>query len=537
VLVERATRLCQADPAAQLIVVTFTRQAAAELRRRLEEKLANLANVRVATFHSLALQQMLINNRVRICSPTEQLALLQLAAQAHLAEKDFPAFRSAADAYTSGQPSALDRADFQLTYDAYLELLAGHSAIDFGQGVLSAVEGMESGEIRPYPCDYLLVDEVQDIDPTQVRWVMAHTAAGATLTIVGDDDQSIFGFRSAMGIRGMTFIQDRHSAERIELTINYRSHLEILSLAVRLINHNLKRVPKQLASAKGAGGAVRLHSRYWSDEDEDEAIATHLQRTPGEWAVIARTNRKLDRIAHALRSLGIRFSRPGRTPFWESEEPALFLRLLSPAPLSDPLTRAALQARTRAGSDPQRGSRDPIHELSEALKSCSRALAPAVRINAVAAWLQTHVQGLPKNRIAGARQLIEHCKGYLSSMEGSLESRLAQARRPRSTKEEDIRLISMHGAKGLEFDNVWIAGCQDGVIPNSRSQDLEEERRLMYVAMTRAERHLHLSFAWNQQVTPFERTPYLKRLAPSRFLTMDLKLPIPPRESVTPRAA
>ena len=293
--------------------MTFTRQAAAEMRHRLVESLGDLSHIRVATFHSLALQQLVTATQMRICGPAEQMALLRLAAQAHLPDSEFRSFQSAADAYTSGQSDSLAKEEYQLAYDAYLQLLGDHSAVDFGHGVLRAVEGMESGTLRPFPCHHLLVDEVQDIDPTQVRWVIAHTSAGAQLTIVGDDDQSIYAFRHALGYRGMRALEAHHRSSRVELVVNYRSHREILGLAVRLINHNQERVPKDLLAAKGPGGSVSLHSRYWTDVDEDFAVARHVAATKDPWAVIARTNRKLDRVAHSLRMLRVPFSRPGRT--------------------------------------------------------------------------------------------------------------------------------------------------------------------------------------------------------------------------------
>lgn len=532
VLVERSAKLAKENPDSQQVLVTFTRQAAGELGRRLEKKLVDLARVRIATFHALALQQVILNDQTRICSPSEQLVLQRLAAQAHLPDKDFMRFRSAVDSYTSGNLSALDCSAFQLAYESYLELLAEHSAIDFGQALLRAVKGMRAGTIKPYPCDYLLVDEVQDIDPTQVRWVREHTDAGATLMIVGDDDQSIYGFRSALGIRGMRYLGEAHSASEVFLSTNYRSHVEILGLAMSLIGQNAERVAKDLRSAKGAGGSVKLHSRYWKDLDEDEAIVNHLRSSEKPWAVIARTNRKLDRIGHALRTLKVPFVRPGRTRFWDTEIPSLFLRLLDAHALRDRLTLAAARLRCAPSSDKSKTEPEGIRILRRALKRDSGRAGAQECIDAVADWLSNHVNGIAPDRLAQQRRLIQHCRQYLSDMDGSLSARLQQARRPASDDEERITLLTMHGAKGMEFDSVWIAGCQDGVIPSKRSDDIEEERRLLYVAMTRAERCLHISFAWNQEITPEERQPYLKRLTPSRFLTADLKIPIPGRDQV-----
>lgn len=125
----------------------------------------------------------------------------------------------------------------------------------------------------------------------------------------------------------MKTIAERHGATIMPLSVNYRSHDEILGVATNLIEHNRERVAKELNSLLGAGGSVRLHARYWADGKEPQAVASTTGRTLGSWGVIARTNRRLDGVARALEEAGIAFSRPGRAHFLESEDAALFLRL------------------------------------------------------------------------------------------------------------------------------------------------------------------------------------------------------------------
>lgn len=528
VLVERAARLHAERPLAEIVVVTFTRQAAIELRRRLSEKVATLARLRVATFHSLALQQLLTRTNSRICGPSEQMALLRRAAAGHLSDSNFRDFLSASDAYTSGDLSALDNPEYQRAYDDYLDLLAEYNAVDFSQGILKSVEGMEDGTLAPFPCNHLLVDEVQDIDAMQVRWVAAHTRAGAELTVVGDDDQSIYAFRSALGYRGMQKIQRSLDAALLRLSINYRNHDEVLGLAVSLIEHNTNRVPKNLMSAKGSGGQARLHASFWTDLEEVGAMIDHVQQSPSGWALIARSNYKLDVAERLLRERKIPFSRPGRARFWESEEPALFLGLLRPDALHDPLLFSA--ACTRAACTLQDR---PIAALRQLLRR-RRSEAPDVFIHSVSSWLLQHVGGLQADRRDGIRGIVERCRRYLLEMTGTLDERIHHATRPPSTKRERLCLLTMHAAKGLEFPAVWIFGCQDGVIPSNREANLAEERRLLYVAMTRAESELHLSFSWNKTINYRDRDPGLRRATPSRFLSLDLGLPMPTRASVDP---
>lgn len=531
VLVERAARLRAAHPEASIVVVTFTRQAARELRERLSKKMATLARTRVATFHSLALQQILSGSDARICKPGDQMALLRRAWFEFGDDEGFRGFASAVDAVAAGGPSALDNLDYLSAYDRYLELLLHLSVIDFSQAILKAVSAMRSGELTPIPCQYLLVDEVQDIDGTQLKWVIAHTDQGACLTVVGDDDQSLYGFRHSLGFGGMRRITQALEAEVITLSVNYRSHSEILEAASQLIGENTNRIPKALSAAKGPGGRILLHDRCWTDVDEAERLAANLGSSREPCAVIARTNAKLDRVASVLDEKEIPYSRPGRARFWDSEEPSLFLGLLSPVGLDDPLTLSA--ACTHAGvapSDHQRAA--PIVELKAILQRHRDREQPSSLIQVVCGWLRTHMAGVAESRQDGIGRIIDACQSAMLKMPGHLDARIIRALRPAPTKLERIVLVTMHGAKGLEWPTVWIYGCQDGVVPNRRATDLEEERRLLYVAMTRAEQTLHLSFAWNQLRTRRTGETYPSKLTPSRFLSMDLGLPIPSRGDI-----
>ena len=119
-----------------------------------------------------------------------------------------------------------------------------------------AVEGMEQGTIPPYPFTYLLVDEFQDTDPLQYRWIELHAKAGSIVTVVGDDDQSIYAFREALGYRGMESFITEFDAKPVVLGSNYRCRAEILSAADRVIRNNVDRIAKVLRAEKGAGGSV-----------------------------------------------------------------------------------------------------------------------------------------------------------------------------------------------------------------------------------------------------------------------------------------
>ena len=533
VLVERAARLRRDFPTDPILIATFTRQAANEVRERLTATLPSLADMRVATFHSFALQQILSAGTVRLCSPADQIALMRRAWLEVCTSCSLTSFCQAVEALTSGASAGLTEVEHAAAYDRYLELLLQHSAIDFSQAILRSVSGMASGSLAPLPCRHILVDEVQDIDSTQLQWLHAHIEAGATLTSVGDDDQAIYGWRHSLGFEGMSLICRRYRAEIITLSTNYRSHREILSWADRLIAHNEHRIPKSLTSSRGPGGAVYLHDQCWTDLEEAQLVARYAEEARDGFAVIARTNLKLDAVASELTHRQIPFTRHGQGSFWESEDPSLFLALLSPSGLSDPLTMSALTM--RVGKVP--GGREPgqIRKLRRELAALIRDPDPTDAINMVADFLHIHNAGLNPNRIEGADRAVDACRLSLLKMSGPLRERIAKAKRPPRTRAERVVLLTMHASKGLEFPTVWIIGCEASTLPHPKCPDIEEERRLMYVAMTRAERALHISFPRRKLRTRKTKRQtqetYLQRLDPSPFLSNDLGIEVAPMES------
>jgi superfamily I DNA/RNA helicase len=154
-----------------------------------------------------------------------------------------------------------------------------------------SVAGMESGEIKPYAFTDLIVDEFQDTDPLQYRWVELHAMAGAHVTVVGDDDQSIYGFRAALGFRGMESFASSFEARRVVLGSNYRCRDEILSAADRVIRNNVDRIPKRLVAERGAGGAVPL-SRHCS---RNSLRGNRARFSPARIAYWIRSNRSAGR--------------------------------------------------------------------------------------------------------------------------------------------------------------------------------------------------------------------------------------------------
>ncbi|MGF6960803.1 superfamily I DNA/RNA helicase [Paraburkholderia youngii] len=244
--------LLLSDPAAIVGAVTFSKDAAVELRDRILALAGDGTRKRLiaGTFHSLAFRQL---GKRDIATDGDRMALIaRVIAELGLDCKPEDVVPVIEGIKTNFGRVEAGTGDAQI-YAAYQASLERNGKIDFQDMLRLAVAGMEAGDIEPYHFTDLLVDEFQDTDPLQYRWVELHAQAGANVTVVGDDDQSIYGFRAALGFRGMESFATSFNARRVVLGSNYRCHDEILSAADRVIRNNADRILKVLRAERGPG--------------------------------------------------------------------------------------------------------------------------------------------------------------------------------------------------------------------------------------------------------------------------------------------
>lgn len=522
--VAKATRILR-DPARSLVMVTFTKEAAEEMRRRLSAALHATGQrapgderLIVATFHSIAIQHLSRSRpRFKVLSPAAQNILFRDAAFAANVDKDqwgdvqrdFERFMYAVDR-EAAEISPLARA----VVDRYTRLVRDSGQVDLYTVMRDCALLVDRGEIKPLAYTDLLVDEGQDTDDLQRLWIFAHARAGTTVTIVGDDDQSIYEWRNALGYAGMQSFLDQFHARRIELGDNFRCRAEILTPAATLIANNRKRLGKTLVAKRGRGGALTAF-RTADTEDQYFGVAEIIQRVPqahANAAVLARTNISLDQLEIVLRGRGLSYQRIGRS-IWEQPVIAGYLGLLqalldgSPAGLLPVLllrnvsdtVRSDLLTALRGNAAPYLdGQIPPLDSLDASdaavLKSlaadCSywrrqlRGHGSGGSVREVV--LEVSEQFAKWNKGGANKSLLELCGRILADLNGPLSSRLRLvSRKDRNRASAPVTLMTMHGAKGLEFETVHI-------IDAVKSQDAtaalrpEAERRLVYVAITRA---------------------------------------------------
>jgi DNA helicase-2/ATP-dependent DNA helicase PcrA len=552
----------------EVLAVTFTNKAAREMVERVERLLVGpLSGGFVGTFHRFALQLLRNHPREaglparfaiadeddqrrtldgvlkRLAVPTAQLSPRTARSRISAAKNALLGPRETAEAARSAQERLLAE-----VYAAYQEELRTGGAVDFDDMLLLAVRLLEreeairrglGGRFR-----WLLVDEFQDTNRVQARLLVLLGGARPNLTVVGDEDQSIYRWRGAELDNILRFEDSYPGARVVTLGRNYRSAEPILAAAAGVIAHNTSRRPKRLTSEAGAGGPVIV---YQAADETDEArfVAAEIERRRGalelgEVAVLFRINAQSRPFEAELVRRALPYVVVGGTRFWERAEikdALAYLRLVA-AP-DDALAfrravnvpargigAATIEHLERAAEAWQVSLPEAARRLPEQLTARARlalerftALVDELRELAGRAPAGEVVERLleqsglaaqyagddeeDRDRRANLDQLIAAAAEATDrglDLAGFVDEVALLTDADARTSAQAVRLSTLHAAKGLEFDTVFLVGLEEGLLPLRRegaeeAEDEEEERRLAYVGMTRAKRQLFLTAA------------------------------------------
>src|SRR5947208_3443757 len=493
-----------------LLAITFTNKAAGEMKERVGELVGPVAHrMWVSTFHSACARilrreagQLGIRSSFSIYDQSDSVRLVDYVRRdLNLDPKRFPARRLASqisalknELVTAEQ--ALDRAagpaDRRVAevYREYQRRLLEGSAADFDDLLLLAVrlfrEHPDVLERWRKRFRHVLVDEFQDTNAAQWELVRLLTDEHRSVMVVGDHDQSIYKFRGADFRNLMRFEEVFPDATVIVLEQNYRSTQRILDAANAVILNNASRRPKHLWTEQVGG---ELITRYHAQDEHDEAayVAHEIARLDdsegysfSDVAVFYRTNAQSRVIEETLVRAGLPYRVVGGVRFYDRREVKDTLAYLRA--LVNPDDEVSWR---RIVNVPKRGVGD-------------------TSVGKVSAYAQAHGMTF--------RDALHRVQAFLEAV--SLVTDLDDIEGEKRT----ITLMTLHSAKGLEFPVVFLTGLEDGVFPHMRSlgdpDELEEERRLCYVGITRARERLYLCHAWSRML--FGRTDFYP---PSRFLS------------------
>ncbi|MEW5787268.1 MAG: UvrD-helicase domain-containing protein [Pseudomonadota bacterium] len=462
-----------------------------------------------------------------------------------------------ADKVDAWDPYTRRLAEYYAAYDAQCQR---EGAVDFAELLLRAYELLSRNALlREHYQDrfrHILVDEFQDTSRLQYLWLRLLAGPGTALFAVGDDDQSIYAFRGANVANMSLFMEELGLAAPIKLTRNYRSLSTILDAANAVIAHNRERLGKDLWTDAGQGEPIR-HFQAYDDGEEARFVVEEIQARKAEgeafqdMAVLYRSNAQSRALEHALFSAAVPYRVHGGLRFFERAEikhALAYLRLAANPEDDNAFLRVVnfpprgIGARSLESVDGEaraagvslwaaacQGGRKfaPFVQLIDGLRSQLAGLALVEQVEHVVArsGLLEHYQAEKdgQDRLDNLGELANAAAAFAGeSDDQSLEAFLAHAALEAGEHEaaqgqDAVQMMSVHAAKGLEFHSVFITGLEEGLFPheNALSEDdgLEEERRLMYVAITRARRRLTLTHAQSRMLHGQVRYGM-----PSRFL-------------------
>jgi DNA helicase-2/ATP-dependent DNA helicase PcrA len=563
-------------PGWAILAVTFTNKAAGEMRDRVRSLVPTgpEAAPTVATFHSFCVRLLRRDGaplaalrpgftpKFTIYDDDDQIAVIKAVYRSVGLDDKFMQHRAALSRISHAKshkqsPEDMARAATDPTitrlatvYERYQARLLESNALDFDDLLLEAVRLLshddQTRERLNRRYEFVMVDEYQDTNRSQYELMRLLTEERKNICVVGDEDQSIYGWRGANIRNILDFERDFPGATIIRLEQNYRSTKSILDAASAVVANNTERIGKWLWTEAGAGESITL---YESPDSENEAlwiadtVESRLSKNPRERvAVLYRTNSQSRQIEEALRRYGRKYVVVGGFSFYQRAEVKDILSYLKV--LVSPHDSISL---LRIINTPARGiGRTTIDQMEQYALAQQLSLWTALermleehafpgRAEAALAAFHrmiTELSAEVENRSIGdtLAELMERT-GYRKMLdeEGTEEARsrlanldeLLNAAADASERGEGLRdfldhaalvsdadsaderapvsLLTMHNAKGLEFPVVFIAGLEEGLFPHSRSLDsesaMEEERRLCYVGMTRAETKLYLSWA------------------------------------------
>ena len=602
VLVHRIAWLmqCEGISPASILAVTFTNKAAKEMRARIEQMIALPSRgLWFGTFHGIAHRLLRAHwkeadlpENFQVLDSDDQLRVVKrIMREQNIDESRWPAkqvqsFINAQkdegkrSAYLPPAKTQFEQIMYRI-YQSYEEQCQRSGMVDFGELLLRSHEiWLNNPALLAHYQDrfrYVLVDEFQDTNTIQYAWLRVLTANRVPIMVVGDDDQSIYGWRGAKIENIQQFQNDYADAQLVRLEQNYRSTSTILSAANALIAHNGNRLGKQLWTEGSEGELINLYAAF-NEQDEANYIADQIQqwvlqgRARSESAILYRSNAQSRILEESLIRQSIPYRIYGGLRFYDRQEirsAIAYLRLIYYRHDDAAFERVVNVPTRGVGNKTVADLREHAREQSISLWQATVERLQLGLIKGKAATTLAHFLDLidefgaqqhelslaslaeqvikdsglmefhasEKGEKGQARkenllELINACKDYepedseLSPLAEFIAQAALDAGEQQAAEHEDsVQLMTLHSAKGLEFPLVFLAGMEEGLFPHQMSMEdpvrLEEERRLCYVGITRAMEELVLTYAEARRLYGQEKYHPISRFIreiPSQYL-------------------
>ncbi|MBR4543037.1 MAG: ATP-dependent helicase [Lachnospiraceae bacterium] len=568
VITRRIRNMIQSGIAPEsILVITFTKAAAVEMQERFESLMDDeISGVTFGTFHGIYfnfLKKSLGYSASDIVTEKEKRRFIKEALSSYpMVNADDFTMTYLLDSFSKIKNDGIeperyespcrlvDKENFEKIYYDYAEIMRIAGKIDFDDMVLKCwqlfSENPEILEMWRARFKYILIDEFQDINPMQYEVIRMLAAPLNNLFIVGDDDQSIYGFRGSCPQIMLDFPKEFKGAESVLLKYNYRSIPEVVNTACKLIGHNKNRFKKTLMAANKGNGGVNVLA-FKDKKEETEGVinlvrAGHKFMNADDIALIFRTNSSAGTYAKALSEAGIPFYMKEKIKnVFEGTIAKDLMAVLAYANgektrenllrfMNKPvryIRRCDIEDRPliRMLSDP--GIKDYVKKNVKELiyhLDALNGMHPFAGMNYIRKVMgyeavmikENEKRGIPKdetiNELDEITDSAKNTDNYLHWLESIEEYEESLKNAQNEESRDGVQLMTMHGSKGLEYRMVIIPDMNEGNIPSKKCEkpaELEEERRVFYVAMTRAKEKLFLCHLEKNRE---------KRITPSRFL-------------------
>ncbi len=580
-----------------ILAITFTNKAANEMRARIARYIGeeNAKNMWIGTFHSVCvrilrtcIQTMGYDDAFTIYDSADTKTVIkECEKELGIDEKSFP-YRMVSSVISKAKNNMQEPEDFlednsnsvrgkiiAKIYRLYQQKLKKNNALDFDDIILLTVKALrDNKEIRMKYQDkfrYILVDEYQDTNDLQYELISLLANDEKNVCVVGDDDQSIYGFRGANINNILDFEDDFRGAKKVTLDENYRSTANILNAANSVISHNNKRHGKTLWTRHGSGEPISLYVGF-NERNEAEFIAQMVKREKklrgrfGDCTVLYRTNAQSRAIEEAFMQEAVPYKVLAGQKFYDRKEikdifaymkviynPGDTLsieriinepkRKIGPTTVNKIIANAAVSGKTpyevicSVEEFPDLKSAAPkIREFANIMEEL-REIAKTEPVDKVmeAVFNKTgYIEMLKNENTVESQSRMENLEALLNSAtefayspenQGTLGEYIEKISLMSDIDEydedrDDVNLMTVHSAKGLEFPVVFLAGMEEDLFPSGRSFDeereIEEERRLCYVAITRAKEKLYITRTMSRMKfglrVPCEESRFLREI-------------------------
>ena len=509
VLIAKTLRLLNTYPGVSIYIVTFTNAAAAEISERLKQSGAQIDGVTVGTFHALMVSHIQkYSSGDRLISTEQETAILhKIYVDEFGGHEGYEHFEE----YIRGGGKNHDDVFHQMK-TRYIQALGETQSQSLTFLLEQGVDMMMRGKIPLFPCHHLLIDEFQDVDEAQLKLAILHGKSNVQITACGDDDQSIYYFRRALGVTAFEALEQHLGSVEHQLTMNYRSCTSILDAAFNLIEHNEHRIDKTAQAFKQDVGSVRVQ-RTVDKHYEAEYVCDFIKQSPTTATLIlARNNLYFEVLEYHLLQNNIDFYRVNNTSYFSTMACQLVISgieaiarnedhgitrfvhniLKDPAVYQNPLTvRGIISDNVPKMPNMTPLQRDAFQSITNAVKYHQLGNVEQT-LHSLTAVIPKELQTQGYEKTDRIYQLVN----IIGKMKGSLAQRLMNLTQKSKPKDSTVRLMTMHASKGLEAPRVVIVGCSNRIMPSLKPSNtpvtklIEEERRLLFVAITRAQEEL-----------------------------------------------